>query len=99
MATVSDDGNDESYSQTVSVIGRMFHPKKCASAIVAGSTTVRAIITFSVARQVKSSTVVGLRTRVATIRTLIFSFLGAVARSEWGRPLGGTSAWRPATVS
>ena len=23
----------------------------------------------------------------------------ALARSEWGRPLGGTSAWRPATVT
>ena len=30
-------------SHTVSVIGRMFHAGKCASAIIAGSTTVRAI--------------------------------------------------------
>ena len=30
---------------------------------------------------------------------LPLSLRGALARSEWGRPLGGTSAWRPATVT
>ena len=44
----------------------------------------------------------GLRTRVASIRTLIFSFphplARALTRSEWGRPLGGTSARRPAPI-
>ena len=32
-------------SRTVSVIGRMFHTGKCASALIAGSTPVRAMIT------------------------------------------------------
>ena len=50
---------------------------------------------------VKSSQVVGLRDRVAIIRTLIFSSPRPYAGSgsEWGRPLGGTSAWRPVTVT
>ena len=44
--------------------------------------------------QVKSSSV-GLRDRVAIIRTLIFSYphpftRALLAKSEWGRPLGGT---------
>ena len=55
-------------------------------------------------RQVKQvQLVVGLRTRVASIRTLIFSsphlYAGSLARSDRGRPLGGTSAWWPATVN
>ena len=54
-----------------------------------------------------SRQVVWLCIRVASIRTLIFFIPGThstvalrgLLRSDWGRPLGGTSAWRPATVT
>ena len=57
--------------------------------------------------QDKSSSGWGLRDRVAIIRTLLTSLIfsspppiltRALARSEWGRPLGGASARRSATV-
>ena len=58
---------------TVSVIGQMFHPGKYASSHFSSRGRLIRAGPLLYSSQVKSSQVVGLRTRVASIRTLIFS--------------------------